>query len=83
MAWDFETDPEYQARLDWADAFVPEHAQPLEEPLDMMCERTLSRKTQGGRLADGWSPINTGGWPAPFDTDLAARRAPASVRPGS
>jgi aminoglycoside phosphotransferase (APT) family kinase protein len=23
---------------------------------------------------DGWSPMNTDGWPAPFDTDLAARR---------
>jgi aminoglycoside phosphotransferase (APT) family kinase protein len=22
---------------------------------------------------DGWSPMNTDGWPAPFDTDLAAR----------
>lgn len=24
-------------------------------------------------FVDGWSPMNTGGWPAPFDTDLAAR----------
>jgi aminoglycoside phosphotransferase (APT) family kinase protein len=23
---------------------------------------------------DGWSPMNTNGWPAPFDTDLSARR---------
>ena len=23
---------------------------------------------------DGWSPMGGGGWPAPFDTDLAARR---------
>jgi acyl-CoA dehydrogenase len=22
MAWDFETDPEYQAQLDWAEEFV-------------------------------------------------------------
>jgi len=22
MAWDFETDPDYQAKLDWADEFV-------------------------------------------------------------
>ena len=22
MAWDFRTDPEYQEKLDWADAFV-------------------------------------------------------------
>jgi acyl-CoA dehydrogenase len=30
MAWDFETDPEYQAMLDWADAFVREEVEPLE-----------------------------------------------------
>lgn len=24
MAWDFETDPEYQAKLDWPDQFVRE-----------------------------------------------------------
>ena len=23
---------------------------------------------------DGWSPMNTDGWPAPFDTDLEARK---------
>ncbi|MET0887183.1 MAG: acyl-CoA dehydrogenase family protein, partial [Mycetocola sp.] len=32
MAWDFETDPEYQHMLDWADGFV--HAEI--EPLDMI-----------------------------------------------
>src|SRR6266576_2988365 len=30
MAWDFETDPEYQAQLDWADAFVREEVEPLD-----------------------------------------------------
>ena len=25
-------------------------------------------------FVDGWSPMNTNGWPAPFDTDLEARR---------
>ncbi len=33
MAWDFETDPEYQAQLDWADEFVREEV----EPLDLVC----------------------------------------------
>ena len=28
--WDFETDPEYQAKLDWADAFVREEVEPLD-----------------------------------------------------
>ena len=30
MGWDFETDPEYQQKLDWADAFVREKVEPLE-----------------------------------------------------
>jgi acyl-CoA dehydrogenase len=30
MAWDFETEPEFQAKLDWADAFVSEHVEPLD-----------------------------------------------------
>ena len=28
--WSFETDPEYQAELDWAEAFVREEIEPLE-----------------------------------------------------
>ena len=32
MAWDFETDPEYQRKLDWADTFVRDEV----EPLDML-----------------------------------------------
>src|SRR5580693_2487458 len=30
MAWDFETDPEYQKKLDWADTFVREEVEPLD-----------------------------------------------------
>jgi acyl-CoA dehydrogenase len=30
MAWDFETDPEYQAKLDWADEFVRAEVEPLD-----------------------------------------------------
>ena len=30
MAWDFETDPEYQEKLDWADQFVREEVEPLD-----------------------------------------------------
>ena len=30
MAWDFETDPEYQAQLDWAEEFVREEVEPLD-----------------------------------------------------
>src|SRR3954471_16433450 len=30
MAWDFDTDPEFQAKLDWADEFVREEGEPLD-----------------------------------------------------
>lgn len=30
MAWDFDTDPDYQRKLDWADAFVREEVEPLD-----------------------------------------------------
>jgi acyl-CoA dehydrogenase len=30
MAWDFETEPEFQSKLDWADAFVREEVEPLD-----------------------------------------------------
>ena len=29
MAWDFETDPEFQEKLDWMDEFVREKVEPL------------------------------------------------------
>ena len=30
MTWDFSTDPEFQAQLDWVDAFVREECEPLD-----------------------------------------------------
>ena len=30
MAWDFQTDPEYQEQLDWVDTFVREEVDPLD-----------------------------------------------------
>ncbi len=30
MSWDFETEPEFQAKLDWADGFVREEVEPLD-----------------------------------------------------
>jgi len=30
MSWDFETEPEFQVKLDWADAFVREEVEPLD-----------------------------------------------------
>lgn len=32
MAWDFETDPDYQKELDWVDEFVREEIEPLTSP---------------------------------------------------
>ena len=43
MAWDFETDPDYQELLDWADAFVRSEVEPLDlvlhDPFDKSDER--------------------------------------------
>ena len=33
MAWDFETDPDFQQQLDWIDRFVREEVEPLEHVL--------------------------------------------------
>lgn len=30
MSWDFETDPEFQAKLDWVDTFLTEKVEPLD-----------------------------------------------------
>jgi acyl-CoA dehydrogenase len=30
MAWDFQTEPDFQAKLDWMDQFVREHVEPLD-----------------------------------------------------
>ena len=38
MAWDFETDPEYQEKLDWADAFVRDKVRAAR----LSCSRTSS-----------------------------------------
>ena len=38
MAWDFETEPEYQQKLDWANRFVREEV----EPLDLLFLRPIS-----------------------------------------
>jgi acyl-CoA dehydrogenase len=37
MAWDFETDAEYQQQLDWVDAFVTREVEPLQHVLGHPC----------------------------------------------
>lgn len=43
MAWDFETDPEFQVELDWIEKFVTEEVEPLDyllpEAYDTTCPR--------------------------------------------
>ena len=45
MSWDFETDPEFQAKLDWADTFVREEV----EPLDLVWPGIQFTPLEGGR----------------------------------
>ena len=46
MAWDFETDPDYQQDLDWAEAFVIEEVEPLDlilgDPYDKSDKQALA-----------------------------------------
>jgi acyl-CoA dehydrogenase len=46
MAWDFETDPEYQSLLDWADRFVTDEVEPLDfvlrDPYDKSDKEALA-----------------------------------------
>ena len=37
MAWDFETDAEYQEKLDWVEQFVTEDVEPLDYVLGHGC----------------------------------------------
>ena len=50
MAWDFETEPEFQEKLDWVDAFVRDEVEPLDllwplefTPLDATGARSSTR----------------------------------------
>ena len=46
MAWDFETEPDFQSKLDWVDTFVREEVEPLDHvfgsPYDKSDERAMS-----------------------------------------
>ncbi|MFI0453850.1 acyl-CoA dehydrogenase family protein [Actinomadura sp. 6N118] len=43
MAWDFETDPDYQELLDWAEAFVRDEVEPLDLVLGDPYDKTDPR----------------------------------------
>lgn len=44
MAWDFETDPEFQKKLDWIEEFMREEVEPVSH-LGMAAYSTLGRET--------------------------------------
>src|SRR3954451_15996830 len=43
MAWDFSTDPDYAAKLDWARAFVREEVWPIETIAGDLSQAALDR----------------------------------------
>jgi acyl-CoA dehydrogenase len=45
MAWDFQTEPEFQEKLDWADEFVRREV----EPLDLAFPDTAAPYDRGTR----------------------------------
>ena len=48
MAWDFSTEPEFNAKLDWMRAFVRENIWPLETLTDELGYDGLVRVSMGG-----------------------------------
>jgi acyl-CoA dehydrogenase len=63
MAWDFETDPAYQGKLDWAAAFVDEKVSPLDYvfpheqyvPLDAPKRKVIDPLKDEVRAHDLWA----------------------------
>jgi acyl-CoA dehydrogenase len=63
MTWDFETDPDFQAKLDWVDAFVREEVEPLDllfpglvfTPLSDDLRKIVDPLKQRVRDADLWA----------------------------
>ena len=43
MAWDFSTDPEFPAQLDWMRTFVDEEIEPLELFYDDMTDEHVAQ----------------------------------------
>ncbi|HEV7758754.1 MAG TPA: acyl-CoA dehydrogenase family protein [Acidimicrobiales bacterium] len=64
MAWDFETEPEFQEMLDWADRFVREEVEPLDvlvpglefTPPSAELRKVLDPLKQQVRDHDLWAP---------------------------
>ena len=43
MAWDFETEPEFQRELDWMEAFVRDEVEPLDHVLGEVYDTSETR----------------------------------------
>lgn len=46
MAWDFQTDPEFQTKLDWADAFIRTEVEPLDVTLGAPADKSDLRASK-------------------------------------
>ena len=63
MAWEFVTEPEFQEKLDWVDAFVRDECEPLDllfprppfDPLDGVGRRSSSRCRRRCRQQGLWA----------------------------
>ena len=78
MAWDFETEPEFQAKLDWADAFVREEVEPLDLLWpDLVFTPLDDRAAQGHRPAEAAGARRRACGP-PTSAPSSAARATAS-----
>ena len=77
MSWDFETDPEFQAELDWVDDFVRDEV----EPVDQVDPPRLGHGRPG---APGADPAAAGPGPRAGPVGGPPRPAPrrAGLRPG-
>jgi acyl-CoA dehydrogenase len=63
MAWDFTTEPEFQAKLDWADKFVRDNVEPLDllypklifHPLEVPLRSLVNQLKDEVRAHDLWA----------------------------
>ena len=67
MGWDFETEPEYQEKLDWVDRFLREDVEPLDYVLGDAYDKTDQRALAVVRPR---GQVVLLGMPEPFRVDL-------------
>ena len=78
--WDFETDPEYQADLDWADQFVRDEIEPLQfvlpHPLASATELWHDAGPAAAASGQGTRPVGDA-------TSVPSSAVPATARSSS